>query len=63
MGASHPQPARPGRLAAYAPYPLYVVWLAAATTVMVMRIGKPTPAPMVPDTPRELIDQARQRTG
>jgi hypothetical protein len=52
-----------GWLAAYAPYPLYVVWLAAATTVMVTRLGRPARATMIPDTPRQLIDQTPQRTG
>ncbi len=34
-----------GWLVAYMPYPLYVVWLACATVAMVVRIGKPSPAP------------------
>jgi hypothetical protein len=56
-------PAWLGWLAADLPYPLYVVWLAAATTVMVTRLGRPTQATMIPDTPRQLIDQTPQRTG
>ncbi len=41
-----------GWLAAYVPYPLYAVWLASATAVMVIRIGKPTPATVIPGAAR-----------
>jgi hypothetical protein len=51
-----------GWLAAYLPYPLYVVWLASATVAMLRRIGKPPPIPAVPDTPEELIDRMRRHT-
>src|SRR6266511_5118943 len=50
-----------GWLAAYVPYPLYVVWLAAATTAMIRRIGRPAQTVVVPDTPEELIDWTRRR--
>jgi len=50
-----------GWLAAYLPYPLYVAWLACATTVMVRRIGQPTPATAIPSTPEELIAHRRMR--
>jgi Domain of unknown function (DUF4386) len=49
-----------GWLAAYLPYPLYVVWLACATAVMLRRIGRQAPAPAVPSTPGELVDRVRQ---
>jgi hypothetical protein len=47
-------------LSIYAPYPLYVVWLAAATTAMIRRIGKPAHNLATPDTPEELIDWTRR---
>jgi hypothetical protein len=33
-----------GWLSAYLPYPLYAIWLASATVVMVVRIGNSRPA-------------------
>jgi hypothetical protein len=32
-----------GWITAYAPYPVFVVWLVSATIMMLRRIGKPTP--------------------
>jgi hypothetical protein len=52
-----------GWVALYAPYPLYVAWLACATAAMVRRIGRPAPGRtvLVPDTPEELVDWLRRR--
>jgi len=52
-----------GWIAVYGPYPLYVIWLASATTAMVRRIGKPVPGRtvLVPDTPEEFVDWMRRR--
>lgn len=51
-----------GWLALYVPYPLYVVWLASATTALVRRIGKPLDRViLIPDTPEELVDWMRRR--
>jgi hypothetical protein len=44
-----------GWLAAFVPYPLHAVWLASTTVVMVTRLGKSSPAPVIPRTARELV--------
>jgi hypothetical protein len=52
-----------GWLAVYGPYPLYVLWLASATTAMVRRIGQPGPGGTirVPDTVEELVEWMQRR--
>jgi len=54
-------PLAPGGGFTYAAYLLMVAWLMSTTIVMIRRIGKPTPATTVPETPRALIDPSRQR--
>lgn len=44
-----------GWLAAYVPYPLYAVWLASTTVVMVRRLGQSMPATGTPHAAPELF--------